>query len=516
MKIFFPWFLAIFSGITGFLGYVGFNQFYLEWVFMVPLLWCIRDGTPGRAFLLGWVTGTVGHAGGFYWFSHTLTEFVGLNLLFSYFGLLLFAAYNGLTFAFFAWGVHRLRSDKGWSVWWTAPVIWTAIENIYPFIFPNYIGASQYMLLPLIQIADITGILGISFLVVWMNAMVYLVFERLLARGKLPKVKMAVFVVVIGITLVYGRIRIQQTDAAAAAVSKIKVAMIQTGQGGVYKHKDPWPFVHLHEEMTRAALESSTAGNVDLVIWPEAVLTQPLSRSLEKLPESLFDKTGKPLLFGAYSGERTGPGIRFYVSAVLVDEKLRVKGIYDKQILVPFGEYIPLGDMFPGLYNLLPYTIRFWPGDNVVPMTFRDFRFQVNICYEDLFPDLVRLSMNAGYFSGIGLPHAIINLTNDSWYGDTFEPLQHLANASFRAIENRRPLVRATNTGISAIVDPVGRLKKRSGQWTREVISGEVPMMTGRTLYDRFGNWLGAGSTLLALLFIILTLKKKKSGGAET
>ena len=168
------------------------------------------------------------------------------------------------------------------------------------------------------------------------------------------------------------------------------------------------------------------------------------------------------------------------------------------------------------MYNLLPYTIRFWPGKNIFPLTFKEYQFQVNICYEDLFPDLIRLNMNAGLLFGKGLPHAIVNLTNDSWYGDTFEPLQHLVNASFRAIENRRPLIRSTNTGISAIVDPVGRLDNRSGQWTKEIISRDVPMMTGQTVYSRIGNWLGGVSTLLFLLFIGLTFKKEKPGRTRT
>lgn len=510
MKIFSPWLLAVFSGVIGFLGYVGFNQFYLEWVFMVPLLWAIRDKTPGRVFLLGWLTGTVGHAGGFYWFSHMLTEFVGLNIFFASIGLILYAAYNGLTFAIFAWGVNRLQIKKGWSVWWTAPVIWTAIENIYPFIFPNYLGASQYMLLPLIQIADVTGILGLSFLVVWCNAMVYTLLENRMMQDKLPVLKLAVFVSVIGMIIVYGTIRIQQTDAAVAEAPVIKVTMIQAGEGGVGKHKDPWHFVKLHQDLTRQAISAVSSADADLVIWPESVLTQPLSRTLDKLPETLFDKMGKPVLFGAYTAERKDGEIKSYVSAVLVDEELRVQGRYDKHILVPFGEYIPLGDLFPQLYQYLPYTTRFWPGQNIAPLEFKDYRLQVNLCYEDIFPDRIRQNMVTGIFIGIGQPHAIINLTNDSWYGDTFEPIQHLANAAFRAIEHRRTLVRSTNTGISAIIDPVGRLDKRTGQWTQEILSGNVPMMTGRTIYSYGGNWLGGITLIISMITIGLTFISKR------
>ena len=246
-------------------------------------------------------------------------------------------------------------------------MIWTAIENIYPFIFPNYLGASQYMLLPLIQIADVTGILGLSFLVVWCNAMVFTLLETHMMQQKFPILKLAVFASVIGMIIVYGTIRIQQTDAAVAAAPVIKVAMIQAGEGGVDKHKDPWQFVQLHQDLTRQAISAVSSADADLVIWPESVLTQPLSRSMEKLPETLFDKMGKPVLFGAYTAERKDGKIKSYVSAVLVDEELRVQGRYDKHILVPFGEYIPLGDLFPKLYHHLPYTTGSGPG-KILPL----------------------------------------------------------------------------------------------------------------------------------------------------
>ncbi len=505
-----PWLLAVFSGILGFLGYVGFNQFYLEWVFMVPLLVAIRDKTPGRAFFLGWVTGIVGYAGGFYWFTHMLTVFVGLNFFFAGIGLLVFAAFNGLTFAIFAWALKRLQLKKGWSVWWMAPVIWAAIENIYPFLFPNYIGASQYMLLPLIQIADITGILGISFLVVWCNATVFTVMESRLTGSGFPLKKVSVFAAVILLTGVYGLVRMDHVDAAVAKALKLKMVMIQAGEGGIAKHEDPWRFLNLHQDLTRAAVLEPSIADADLVIWPESVLTTPISRKSEQLPDKLFKEMGKPVLFGTYSAERQGGKIKNYVSAVMVDEELRVKGLYDKQVLVPFGEYIPLGDLYPVLYQRLPYTTRFWPGNNIEPFVFKDYRFQINLCYEDLFPNLIHQNMISGVFFGKEMPHAIINLTNDSWYGDTFEPLQHLVNASFRAIEHRRPLVRSTNTGISAFVDPVGRLEKRTAQWTREIIADNVPMMTGRTIYSYAGNWLGGLSLLITLVLIGLSYKGRK------
>jgi apolipoprotein N-acyltransferase len=118
--------------------------------------------------------------------------------------------------------------------------------------------------------------------------------------------------------------------------------------------------------------------------------------------------------------------------------------------------------------------------------------------------------MTAGISLDKNPPHAMINLTNDSWYGDTIEPLEHLVLASFRCIEHRRSLVRSTNTGISAIIDPVGRLEKRTGQWTKETLVGKVPMMSGRTFFSYAGNWFGWSVTAFVLVLIGLSFRPIK------
>ncbi|MFO7558098.1 MAG: apolipoprotein N-acyltransferase [Desulfobacterales bacterium] len=513
MKKLLPWLFSVTAGVLAFLGYVGYNQFYLEWFFLVPLLWAARKAPPGRAFLLGWTAGTVGYAGGFYWFVHMLTTFAGLNLAFSLLGLFLFSAFNGLSFAIFTWAACRLRLTKGWSVWWTAPFIWTAIENVYPFLFPNYMGASQYLLLPLTQIADITGILGISFLLIWCNATVYTAMESLIERREIELRKIAIFLAAIGLTAAYGMVRIGQIDAAVNVAPKLKVVMIQTGEGEASKFNDPLSFIRLHQKMSQRAILGKPADDADLVIWPESVSVYPISRELKQLPQDLFGNTGKPLLFGTITAERLNGKIQKYASALLADGQNTVLGLYDKRILVPFGEYIPFGDIFPVLYKWLPYTSRLQPGKHPDSLPFGSYRLSLNICYEDLFYGLIRQNMTAGILDRKDPPHAIINLTNDSWYGDTIEPLEHLVSASFRSIEHRRALVRSTNTGISAIVDPVGRLEKRTGQWTQETLVGEVPMMSGRTIFSHAGNWFGLAVT--AFVLVLLGISFKPTGKTE-
>ncbi|RJP81876.1 MAG: apolipoprotein N-acyltransferase [Desulfobacteraceae bacterium] len=496
-----PWLLAALSGILGFLGYIGYDLFYLEWIFLIPLFRAIRVQSPGRSFYLGWLAGTIAYGGGTYWFVHLLTAFSGMNFFFGLIGLILFAAYYGLLFALFAWAVSFMRQRKGWGFWWTAPLIWTALENLYPLVFPVYIGASQYSLIPLTQIADITGILGISFLLISCNATLYHLLESLADRKKIPFREMAVFGIMIAVAAGYGFFRIRQIDRETASAPRKKVVMVQAGLGEAMKYKDPWVFFRLHREMSLEPAAQKASQDADLMIWPESVIAVPISRSLQKLPGELFGDIDIPILFGTITAERTAGGVRKYTSAMLIDEDDHVLGVYDKRILVPFGEYVPLGNLFPALYKWSPYISRFVPGTRKTPFSFQGYRFSVNICYEDLFGGVVRENMCADIASGNPLPHMIVNLTNDSWYGDTIEPMEHLVHASFRAIEHRRPLVRSTNTGISAIVDPVGRIQKRTGQRTREILAGEVPMMTGRTIYSYVGNAFGI---LVSCISVIL------------
>jgi apolipoprotein N-acyltransferase len=222
------------------------------------------------------------------------------------------------------------------------------------------------------------------------------------------------------------------------------------------------------------------------------------------LPTAALGETGIPTLFGALLQISENGASRSHVSALLADGGGRILGTYDKMVLVPFGEYLPFGETFPGLYALAPFTGRFHPGESREPLPLGKYLLSVNICYEDIFPGQVRSLMRSG--TERRLPDVLFNLTNDSWYGKSTEPMEHLALASFRSIEHRRTLVRSTNTGISAFVDPVGRIVTKSGVWTREALVERVPMMQGSTLYALLGDWIGWLCGLLSLAGIARAL----------
>ncbi|MGO9136084.1 MAG: apolipoprotein N-acyltransferase [Syntrophales bacterium] len=493
-----PWIAAATGGILAFLGYAGFDQFYLEWICLVPVLWAIRKQNPGRAFLIGWVAGIVGHGGGFYWAVQMFQQFAGLAWAPAVLGLLLIAAANGIVFAVWAAATRLISRDTGWNVVWISPVVWTALEKFWPEIFPNYLGASQYKLTLLTQIADVTGILGVTFLVVYINSMIYAVIERRIEKRPFSLRQVAVFTAIIVLVLAYGAVRIHIVDESASVAEKLKVGVVQSNRGAGEKYYDADRFLREYQEMSK---KLTAVNALDLIVWPENVYTTNLMSLTGQLPPDLLDGLHTPILFGAILRRIDQNGSpRFYNSAILANGMGKILGIYDKMVLVPFGEFIPFGETFTWLYSWSPFSGRLWPGENDEPLLLGKHLLSVSICYEDIFPGQIRMLMSGGRQRQI--PEAMFNLTNDSWYGDTVEPMEHLVLASFRAIEHRRPLVRATNTGVSAIIDPVGRLNHRSAQWTRETFVGQIPIMHGRTVYAILGDWIGWSCAILALLGI--------------
>jgi len=306
-----------------------------------------------------------------------------------------------------------------------------------------------------------------------------------------------VFTAIIALVLAYGAVRIHIVDESASIAEKMTVGVVQTNRGAEERYNDPGRFLREHLEVSR---KLSAATSLDLIVWPESVYAANFTSLEGQLPRDLFGSLHTPILFGAILRIDKNGSPRFYNSAVLVNRVGQILGTYDKMVLVPFGEFIPFGDILPWLYSWSPFSSRLWPGENDEPLLLGKHPLSVSMCYEDIFPGQIRMLMSGGRHQHI--PEAMFNLTDDSWYGNTVEPMEHLVLASFRAIEHRRPLVRATNTGVSAIIDPVGRLNNRSMQWTKETLVGQIPMMHGRTVYAVLGDWIGWLCAILTLLGI--------------
>jgi apolipoprotein N-acyltransferase len=278
----------------------------------------------------------------------------------------------------------------------------------------------------------------------------------------------------------YGYVRLVRVDRAQRGAEKVSVGLAQPNVGEIELHANPMASVRTLQEET-AELHARGAA---LIIWPEVGFNiRPLRPG---------DADGRAITGGvpvaAIIGAIRVDGRKVWNSALMIGSDGRIGDHYDKIQLLAFGEYIPGGDWFPQLYEWSPLSSPLARGQTTAPLRWNGWRFATFICYEDILPRIVRAILAD---HGEGRAHAMVNLTNDSWYGAGHEQEQHLMLAAVRSIEHRRWLLRATSTGISAFVDASGRVVQRIGRNQRGVLVEDVPMLQGTTPYQVLGDWPG-------------------------
>lgn len=492
--------LAVLSGVLYFVGFVGYDQFYLSWICLAPLLVALRDVTPGRAALLGWLMGLVTHMGGYHWVIGLLREFGDLPLPAAFLGYVLLCAGQGAFFAVYALILAVLWRGGAPGGVWLAPVVHAALELVYPFLFPSYLANSQLHFLAFMQIAELVGVIGMGFVMVLVSSVAAESFLAWRGGRPLPRRGWAVAVALLVLSVGYGLVRIPQVEARVAAAPTLKVGVVQANLGARDKRRAPDEWIRRHQERTLALVQREP--DLDLVVWPETAYNRLIPNERGSLRGALQVGHGVPMLSGVlrYAWDDPDDEPRIYNAAVAVDGEGVVTGIYNKNLLLAFGEFVPLASTFPALKALFPHTGDFTAGSDAVPVRVGDHTLAVHVCYEDIMPGFVRGLMAERDGER---PQVLMNLTNDSWFGDTIQPFIHLALASFRTVEHRRALVRSTNTGISAYVDPVGRIAATVPQYTEGDLVVRVPLMEGTTVYQVVGDlpaWLCVGITGFLLL----------------
>jgi apolipoprotein N-acyltransferase len=383
--------------------------------------------------------------------------------------MLLLTAYQGLEFALFSWGVVRVRARVGPRVplALVAPLVMAAIELAMPQVFPFYLAISQAWNPHVIQLADLTGPIGVTALMLVLNgALVDAWLGWRAGRGRAALRPLAVAAALIVANFGYGAARLRQVDAARAAAPKVKTGLVQANVG-ILEKWDPQEFAELLEKHQSLSADLARAG-AELIVWPESSYPYPLSRTFagdfpDADPRRVRRGFETPLLFGAVTRvagrPRTGPERYPYNTALMMDGQGSVTGKFDKVFLMLFGEYIPFYDSIPWFTKVFPEASNFSRGSE--PASFplrvngRDFKLGPLICYEDILPGFTRRVAKLA-------PNAFVNITNDAWFGRTAEPYQHLALAVFRSIEHRLEMVRAVNTGVSAHIDAAGRVTEQS------------------------------------------------------
>jgi apolipoprotein N-acyltransferase len=262
----------------------------------------------------------------------------------------------------------------------------------------------------------------------------------------------------------------------------ITVGLVQTNMGIFAKRSEPRAGHRRHIAQSR---ELERQVRPDLLIWPESAIQYAIRSDSGTAQPWVLGPLSTPVLFGGISIRTDAGRRRIYNTAFITDRRGNILATYDKTYLLAFGEYLPFGETFPILYDWSPYSGHFTQGNHLRPLPFRDYRISALICYEDILPGFVRRAVARAK------PHLLVNITNDAWFGKTNEPWIHLALAKFRAVEHRRYLVRVTNTGVSAVIDPVGRTVTHSGVFERASLHAKVPMMTPHTVYEVIGDWMG-------------------------
>jgi apolipoprotein N-acyltransferase len=452
-----------------------FNLWPLMWIGLLPALHvALMAASPRGAFLQGWFTGILANTAAFYWIKGLLERFGHMPGVEAIPFMMLLTTYQGLEFGLWSWGVHRLaRRRPDVSLALLAPLVMVAIELLVPQMFPFYLAISQAWVPPVIQIADLTGPMGVSFALVMVTGGLYEAGRAAwaarretsdpapaaIARAAGRRLVVPA-VVVLGI-VGYGLVRIRQTDRRRAAAPKAKVGIVQANVG-IREKWDPAEaarLLRLHQDQS-AALARLGA---NLIVWPESSYPYALGRDLAHDfpigdPRRIRTDFQTPLLFGAVTlapQPRVGKQRYPYNTALMMDQEGRIMGKFDKVFLLLFGEYIPYYEYVPWFTDLFPDASNFNRGSEPAVFPFRvgdrDFRIAPLICYEDILPGFTRRAAALE-------PNLLVNITNDAWFGKTAEPYQHLALAVFRSVEHRLDMIRAVNTGVSAHIDAAGRV----------------------------------------------------------
>jgi len=490
------------------------------WLCLVPLMLAAARARRARhAAGLGLLAGAVAYAAILCWIDPFLIQWARLSRLEAagVSGLLILyvASYPGLFAACLCLWSRRFGPVRAYLL---APACWTALELARGNLMTGFpwclLGYSQMPVRAAIQVADLAGIYGVSFLLASCSAAVACLFETFRggagARRGAPTatVAAAALAAVVLAGLGYGAWRLAREPAVSL---DLPVALVQANVAQTDKW-DPRETTRIEEDHIRMTREAAASG-ARLVVWSESSVPISITHhpDYERRLEALADATQVDLLAGTVTYERTGGTERPLNSAVLVRPGAGVVGRYDKLHLVPFGEYVPLARLLFFVAPLVAEAGDFLPGRDIALLRGSGPSLGPLICYEAIFPDITRRHVRAG-------AQMLVNITNDAWYGDTAMPRQHLMQAALRAVESRRWLLRCANTGISAVVDPSGRIVARSRFNTPEVLAARVAPASaaaGATIYAAAGDVFAIGCAILATAALVAALLSRPARDAS-
>lgn len=438
--------------------------------------------------------GIVANLIGFHWLVYTIENFGGYNSTLSVLIFILFVLTHSLQFPLYAFIVKKL-SFSSYNIKYLLPAFaWITSCFIAIRIFPWDFAHTQIALTSFVQIADIAGSFFVTF-------MMFIIAEIIINIVKARKIKRCVLslILIILIINIYGFVKIAKYSNIKDG--KINVSLIQAD-------------IRIHEKNNVKYLAANTIKyyelsketilnhKPDLVIWPESAITNFVNIPATDIETTNFlpyQKTTN-FLVGALSKNQNN----IYNSTFGILKNKKILRPYHKQILMPFGEYMPLSETFPFLNDLNPNIASFTAGKNIEVFEFdNNLNLAPLICYEDIIPSISREAVNKG-------AKLLVNLTNDAWFGNTIAGAQHNLIASFRAIENKRYLLRSTNTGLTAIINPLGKIEAKSPVFSQSILNHNIFLLSDKTLYTSYiGNKLWWLITFITIMLLILIRKSK-------
>ncbi|RKU28612.1 apolipoprotein N-acyltransferase [Candidatus Poribacteria bacterium] len=493
--------LAACSGILLFCSYPNINFYPIAWVALVPLLIGLDKVDNWKsAFIVGYISGLLFFAGLLF---AIVLLYPYANIFVTILGYVLLAAYTAVYFGLFSVFVHHLRWKSGILYPLAVATVWVSLEWVRGWLFTGfpwgYLGYSQWNNPSGIQIASITGVYGVSFLIIFLNAgIASIIIHRNEWRKELTTVGIPFLITVICIG--YGVLLINRNESTPK--TEVKVGLIP----GNIKQIDKWnsqKFPEIYRKYIRLTLKAAQE-KPDLIVWPETtvrgqILTGAWTNYHNILSQMMNSNGDIPMIIGATDPDAMGD---IYNRVISLSSDGEILGKYAKMHLVPFGEYVPLSDFLPNFIQFLPFE----PGKSVeiLPITksgeskgVKDsVKIGTSICFESAFPNHFRKFVKKGAnIMGI--------LTNDAWFVGTAFPELHLAMAPLRAVENRIDVFRCANGGYTCTIDKFGRISSSFVTPVNNkdyVISG-ISLFDGyQTIYTRYGDWFPILSIIVTLL----------------
>lgn len=494
---------AVLSGLMMAFAFPSADWNWLAWIAFVPLLVVLQEATLRGAFVLGWLTGTAFYLGTLYWIVYVIGSFTPVPYAVALIPLLLASAFLALYHGAFAAAVVY-AGRQGIEPLVFAPLCWVALEWLRSWLgigFPwASLGYSQYRSHNLIQIAEITGVYGVSALIVLFNVVIAAIVSLRGTTGA-RAAQLGVLTIVFAVVQQFGVWRLANL-AARDADHSLRAAVIQ----GNIAQEHKWDPEYVEETIAIYANLSREAAraNPTLIVWPESAMPFYFERGgffVEQV-RALAGEVNASILFGSPARETDDGKEVLRNRAHLLSPTGDARGYYDKVQLVPFGEYVPLQSWLFFIDKMVAGAAPFVAGDEARALRLDDdVSIGVLICYEAIFPPLARALVDDG-------ANVLVSITNDAWFGPTSAPYQHLSMAAFRAVEHRVPMLRAANTGISAIITPDGTIQNETDLFEAAYRTADLSWPAIDTVYGRFGDVFAGACLLCSIAWLIIAQRR--------